>query len=213
MSVWVLIFGLRKDLRKEMIFGSLLGLPFGLTEFLFIPEYWNPPTLFNLVEKIGFSIEGLCFSFIVAGIASVIYEAVDRKKTVAIRSSRKLNIIPFVLLIAVFIGLEFIFPDKTIYNAAIASIIAALVMAIRRRDLIMQIVVSAIVFTILYFLLFLVFNRLFPEFVSTIYVLENFWGIMVLGVPLEEIMFAFSLGACWSVFYEYIRGYRTRDLA
>lgn len=195
-----------------MIFGSLLGLPFGLSEFLYVPEYWNPPSLFNLIEKIGFGIESLSFGFFVAGICSVIYEVIDRKKTVKIKSSHKSHIVPYVIIIFMYIILEFVFSTKTIYNLIIALLIGAIIIAFRRKDLIMQIITSGIIFAFLYFFLFTIFNKLFPAFVSLIYSLENFWGISILEVPLEEIVFAFSVGACWSTLFEYIRGYRTRSL-
>jgi len=31
--------------RKLMLWASLLAMPFGLTEPLFVPRYWNPPSL------------------------------------------------------------------------------------------------------------------------------------------------------------------------
>ncbi|PLX21276.1 hypothetical protein C0584_03055 [Candidatus Parcubacteria bacterium] len=42
-SVWGVIYFYRKDLRKEIVFGSFLGAPFGISEFLYVPEYWTPP--------------------------------------------------------------------------------------------------------------------------------------------------------------------------
>jgi hypothetical protein len=63
-------------------------------------------------------------------------------------------------------------------------------------------------FTVLYFVLFLVVLALYPEFVRRYYTLKNLLGIRVLGVPLEELLFAASGGAVWSVAYEYVHGYR-----
>ncbi|PIN93121.1 hypothetical protein COU56_03855, partial [Candidatus Pacearchaeota archaeon CG10_big_fil_rev_8_21_14_0_10_31_9] len=57
-----------------MFWVSLLTMPFGLTEPLFVPEYWSPPSLFNLAVKTGFDIESLIFCFAVGGIGTVIYE-------------------------------------------------------------------------------------------------------------------------------------------
>ena len=109
--------------------------------------------------------------------------------------------------------MEFIFTDKTVYNAIIALSLSSLIIAIKRKDLIVQMIFGAFFFGIIYFLLLLIFNRLFPEYISITYTLSNLWGIMVWGVPLEEIVISFSGGAAWSTFYEYIKGYRTKDLA
>lgn len=35
----------------------------GFTEPLFVPAYWNPPTLFDLAQRTGFDIESLIFTF------------------------------------------------------------------------------------------------------------------------------------------------------
>lgn len=67
---------------------------------------------------------------------------------------------------------------------------------------------GAAVFTILYLLLFVYFLALYPDFIERYYNLPNISGIRLLGVPIEELMFAASGGAVWSVAYEYFQGYR-----
>ncbi|MDQ7073279.1 MAG: hypothetical protein Q9N32_07220, partial [Gammaproteobacteria bacterium] len=59
---------------------SLFTMPFGLTEPLFVPEYWMPPSLFNLAENTGFDIESLIFCFGIGGIGSVFYNLFTRKR-------------------------------------------------------------------------------------------------------------------------------------
>ena len=54
LALWAIIYLLRKESRKEMLKMSLITMPFGLTEPLFVPEYWFPPSLFNLAIKTGF---------------------------------------------------------------------------------------------------------------------------------------------------------------
>lgn len=46
---------------------SLLTAPFGLTEPLFVPEYWNPPSLFVLEQRTGFDLEIFIFCFGIGG--------------------------------------------------------------------------------------------------------------------------------------------------
>lgn len=36
---------------------------FDLTESIFVPEYWNPPSLFDLAPRTSFDIESLIFCF------------------------------------------------------------------------------------------------------------------------------------------------------
>lgn len=48
----------------------------------------------------------------------------------------------------------------------------------------------------------------YPEFVRRYYNLPNLLGVYVRGVPIEEVLFAATGGAVWSVAYEYVYGYR-----
>src|SRR3989344_3479519 len=73
--IWIIIFIFNKS-RKEMLIVSALTMPFGLTEPFFVPEYWSPPSLFNLAANTGFDIESLIFSFAIGGIGSVLYETI-----------------------------------------------------------------------------------------------------------------------------------------
>ena len=76
--IWAVVyFSLRsKESRKEMLIVSLWTSLLGLTEPFFVPEYWNPPSLFNLALRTGFDIESLLFAFGVGGLAVVIYEGI-----------------------------------------------------------------------------------------------------------------------------------------
>lgn len=47
--------------RNAMLWASLFTMPLGLTEPLFVPRYWNPPSLFDLAQRTGFDIESLIF--------------------------------------------------------------------------------------------------------------------------------------------------------
>lgn len=51
-----------------MIWASVMTMPLGLTEPLFVPAYWNPPSLFNLAQRTGFDIESLIFAFAIGAL-------------------------------------------------------------------------------------------------------------------------------------------------
>ena len=211
--VWLLLYIKRKDLRKEMIFGSLLGVPFGLSEFLFVPEYWNPPSLFNLINKIGFGIESLLFGFCIGGIASILYEFINKKKLKKVRKYKQSDFAPYLIFAILFLGLEIILPEKSIYNLSISLIIMAIIIALLRKDLIKQIMFSGFLFATLYFIFCLTLKLLFEEFLYQYYNLNNLLNIKLLGIPIEEIIFGFAVGAAWSTLYEYIKGYKTKSIS
>lgn len=210
LSVWIIFFVLRKDLRKEMIFGSLLAAPFGLIESLWVPEYWNPPSLFNLMSLHGFGVESLLFFFICGGISAVVFEIFSGERIVKMKGKNKFLFWSYLPAILVFFILDFIFPENTIHILVIALLFASFMVALKRKDLISQMIFGGISFAAIYFLFFFIFSRIYPDYVSSVYSLENMFGIIILGVPLEEILVSFSAGAVWSCFYESIMGYRTK---
>lgn len=50
-----------------MLWQACFTTPFGLTEPLFVPNYWSPPSLFDLARSTGFDIESFIFSFGIGG--------------------------------------------------------------------------------------------------------------------------------------------------
>lgn len=75
MLPWVLVFVVQPALRRPMVWASVLTAPFGLTEPLFVPAYWNPPSLFDLAQRTGFDIESLIFCFAIGGLGVAGYRA------------------------------------------------------------------------------------------------------------------------------------------
>ena|SRR5512146_3137302 len=65
--------------RRVMAGSSVLTMPFGLTEPLFVPRYWNPPSLFDLAQRTGFDVESLIFCFGIGGVGAVLYNIVTRQ--------------------------------------------------------------------------------------------------------------------------------------
>jgi len=90
----------------------------------------------------------------------------------------------------------------------IALAVGAIVVLLIRRDLTLLMCVGAANFTALYFILFAYFLLLYPNFIHNHYNVPNLLGIYVWKVPIEELLFAASGGAVWSVAYEYVQGYR-----
>ena len=61
--VWLFLYWKKPNSRKKMLLVSLATAPLGLTEPLFVPGYWSPPTLFDLARKTGFDLESFLFFF------------------------------------------------------------------------------------------------------------------------------------------------------
>ena len=208
-AAWVACFILGKKYRRHIIWGTVVSAPFALTSLLFIPQYWTPPSLFDLDQRFHVGIEDIVWAGAVGGIASVVGEIALRERLSKVREQRRTHhYAPFVIMGIIFVILAYWHPDKTIYNFVIAFSACAVVVAFVRRDLITLMLVGAAIFTALYFTLFVYFLLLFPEFVQRYYNIPNLIGIYIFGVPIEELLFAATGGAVWSVAYEYLQGYR-----
>jgi len=206
---WVICAFLGKAYRSLMRWGTLIAAPMALTSLLFVPQYWTPPSLFDLDAKIRVGIEDFFWAAAVGGIAAIVGEISLGESLAELRTTRhKRHYAPFVVAAVVFLGLEFGLHWKTMTSTIVALAVCALVLAHLRRNLVVLMLVSATSFTILYFALFLIVLALYPEFVRRYYNLPNLLGVGVLGVPIEELLFAATGGAVWSVAYEYVHGFR-----
>ncbi|MBS3083844.1 hypothetical protein J4423_03500 [Candidatus Pacearchaeota archaeon] len=211
--IWVIIFIFNKG-KKEMLIVSALTMPFGLTEPLFVPEYWSPPSLFNLAFKTGFDIESLIFSFAIGGIGSIIYESIFKSKhkkmsSMEIHHKRhKYHLLSLFSPIIVFMLLFFFTGLNPIYSASLAMLAGGISAMFCRPDLKKKIIYGGVLFLILYFIFFIFFNNVYP------YAVERFWnlsvlsGMLIFKVPLEELIFAFTFGMMWSSVYEHIKWFK-----
>ncbi|MBI2029834.1 hypothetical protein HYT02_05440 [Candidatus Gottesmanbacteria bacterium] len=198
-----------------MLLVSLLTAPLGLTEPFFIPSYWSPPTLFNLAYKIHFDIESIIFSFAVGGITAVIYEAIFKVKRKKLpnhnqhQSRHRIHAIALASPIVSFLLLFLLTPLNVIYCAIIALIIGVIATWYCRPDLLQAMFTGGFLFLIVYFVIFFItFVLLTPGYIQAVWNFSNISGILILGVPVEELLFAGSLGAMWSSIYEHFKWYQ-----
>jgi len=188
-------------------------MPFGFIDFFLAPTYWNPDSLFGLIRKYGVGIESFIFFFVMAGLASVVYEFIWKEKPVKLARAGRSHFWLLFFIPLAYAAMSILFPSKAIYNLMIVGAAGTIVIAYWRKDLRKQIFASAFIFSLLYFGVFILLNFIFKGWVGYFYNLNNTWGILVLGIPLEEIGVAFFVGAFWSVIYEYTKVYRGRKIA
>lgn len=212
MGVWgVIYFSLdTKDKKQEMLVVSLWTSILGLTEPLFVPEYWSPPSLFNLALQTGFDIESLIFSFGIGGIAVISYELIFKTKHEKIgyreQHSRQHRNHLLALFSAPVIFFLFLVTTSInpIYIAVISMTGGGLFSWYCRPDLIKKMITSAIIFLGIYFIYFITLIAAYPGYVEKVWNLKAISGILIFGIPLEELLFALSFGFIWSSVYEHL---------
>ncbi|TSA45809.1 hypothetical protein D4R51_01225 [bacterium] len=213
LAIWSIVyFSLRESgSKKEILQVSLWTSLLGLTEPIFVPAYWNPPSLFDLAQRTGFDIESLIFAFGVGGLAVVVYEWFFKTKHTEMSHMEKMNTrhkYHFWVLSAtpvIFLFLYLFTKLNPIYSTSVALFIGGIATWYCRPDLKVKMFVSGGLFTVGYFLYFLTLIIAFPGYVERVWNLTAISGVLVFGVPLEELMFAFALGFLWSSVYEHIK--------
>ena len=214
--IWTILFTLKSNLRKEMILASIFTMPFGLTEPLFVPKYWNPDTLFNLAKTTGFDIESLIFSFMIGGIGAVLYEMFFKVKHIKITkhemhmAKHKIHHLALSSPAIIFLILFFTIKLNPIYLAIISMFFGALATLYCRPDLKNKIWIGGFLFLLVYFISFLFIILIYPNWVQTTWNLNKILNILILGIPLEELMFAFTFGMLWSSVYEHFKWYKLK---
>lgn len=207
---WTLVYVSASSARRRVIWrSSLITSLFGLTEPIFVPRYWNPPSLFDLAARTGFDIESLIFSFAIGGIGAAGYAWLRRTSLLTMGEDdrrspwHRLHWLavwgPFVL----FVPLALL-PWNPIY-ASIASLLVGAAAAVAcRPDLWRNVVAGSLIFLAIYavFMLGLVWGV--PGYVERVWRLSDLSGVLIAGIPLEELVFGLAFGAYWSGAYEHL---------
>lgn len=224
--------------RHEFWWGSIVCSLLGFTEPLFVPEYWDPP---SILAYYRWDLESFIFCFAIGGISAVapewqplrrFFQAIDRAVWRVVRWS----LAPFrkltgttepphdeviltqeelrrenALLAAVFMG-SFGFMAhaglNVIYDAALACLAMGVYISWRRPRLRWQVWSGGLLFVVVYTVVLIVVGRWYPSFYSDHWNLGALSGIWLFDAPIEEYLFALTLGAFWAPFYEAWRNER-----
>lgn len=219
LAIWLGVFLSKREARKRMLWASLLTMPFGLTEPLFVPGYWNPPSVFDLAQRTGLDIESLIFCFGIGGLGVVLYDVIFRVRHVRMSVAEMHHrhhrfhiwalISPFILFPVLFFATGW----NPIYVGSVSMFLAGLAALWCRPDLKRKIWIGGTIFLLFYFVYFFLLELLNPGYVEKVWNLPALSGILILGVPLEELMFAFTFGMLWSSYYEHLNWYKVKAIA
>ena len=206
---WAILWWWAGTYRSTMWRASLATAPFGLTEPLFVPRYWNPPSLFELAQRTGFDIESVIFCFAIGGVGAVLYNVVSQQYLAPLpaaehehlrhRWHRAALLTPFVAC-ALLYGL----PWNPIYPGIAAMALGAIAAAVCRPDLATKTLVGGLLFLGYYFLFMLGLRWLAPGYIEQVWALQSLSGILVAGIPLEELLYGFAFGMFWTSVYEHL---------
>ena len=194
--------------RHAMVWASVFTTPFGLTEPLFVPEYWSPPSLFDLAISTGFDVESLIFCFGIGGVGAVSYNILTGKlhKPLSMcernHESHRFHLIALASPFVVFLVTYFM-PWNPIYPSILAMFVGAAATVYCRYDLKVKVCVGGALFLIYYAVFLLALEWSAPGYIERVWDLDALSGVIVFSMPLEELLFALGFGMYWSGVYEH----------
>ena len=206
---WTVLFVTRPMLRTRMWWASALTAPFGLTEPLFVPAYWNPPSLFDLAQRTGFDIESLVFSFAIGGLAAAGYRAIAPAAEFRLNhrtrkaANHRWHLAALVSPFGVFLIL-LATPWNPIYAGIGAMLTGAISTLFCRPDLTRSALMGGLLFFTLYLVFLLGLKWLWPGYIDAVWNLPDLVQWRPAGLVLEELLFGFAFGMYWSCVYEHV---------
>ncbi len=205
---WVVLWVGFPAHRRVMVWASVFTTPFGLTEPLFVPEYWNPPSLFNLARTTGFDLESLVFCFGIGGVGAVLYNVLTGARLMPLpdgeralplhRHHHKALVAPFVVF-----PVLFFLPVNPIYPGITAMIVGAVATVLCRPDLKTKTWVGGALFLAYYAAFVIGLEWLSPGYVERVWNLGALSGVLIGPIPIEELAFAVAFGMYWSGVYDH----------
>lgn len=205
---WAMLFVAFPGHRKVMLWSSVFTMPFGLTEPLFVPEYWSPPSLFDLALRTGFDIESLIFCFAIGGVGAVLFNVVSGRRLGAMPEEKRherRHRFHIWAVAAPFLTFPVIYflPWNPIYPGIVAMAVGSAATVACRPDLKRAAAAGGGIF-VAYYLLFLVGLELTaPGYIERVWNLGALTGWTILGLPIEELLFATAFGMYWATVYEH----------
>lgn len=205
---WIGLFIALPRHRRAMVWTSLFTMPFGLAEPIFVPEYWNPPSLFDLAQRTGFDIESLIFCFGIGGVGSVLYNLLTGYVPETMSPEEKhhprhqFHHVVVASPFLVFLALVF-FPWNPIYPGILAMFAGSAATIWCRPDLGTKTWVGGAHFVLYYLVFLLGLKSTAPGYIARVWNLEALLPWRIFGMPVEEFLFAAGFGMYWSGIYEH----------
>lgn len=205
---WFALYLAARAFRSEMLWVSAATSLLGLTEPIFVPEYWNPPSLFDLAQRTGFDLESLIFCFAIGGIGAFGYNALARRELRPMMhgerhaARHRFHHLALSAPFVAFVPLYFL-PWNPIYAGIVALAVGGVANVLCRPDLARNMLLGGALFAGLYAIFMILLIVSVPGYVEQVWNLPALSGIRLGAIPLEELVFGFAFGMYWAGIYEH----------
>ncbi len=215
---WLLLWFMSPRDRTIMLRASLMTTALGLTEPFFVPEYWNPPSLFDFAQRYGFDLESFVFTFAIGGIGVMLYRVLTGWPTLPVgaaeqrRERHRHHRWALLAAPALFVPL-YALPWNPIYAAIAALVCGAIAAVACRPDLLRNTLVGGALFLAFYTLFMLSLVAFAAGYIARVWRVAELMPVRPAGIPIEELLFGVSFGAYWSAVYEHLTWQRVASAA
>lgn len=216
LAIWLFLFWRLKKHRKLMILASIVFTPLGMIfeYILWIKDWWHPLTITG--TKIG--IEDFLLSFTHVTLPTTLYIYVFEKNIQEFDFSKRnilkgfknlILIVPFSLLttLVIFYVLKFNSPFSTLIGLLLGSIYIFL----GRKDLILHSILAGLLLVLVVFSCFWLGISIYPDIINEFWCVGKISNILVLGVPIEDLLFYLGVGMFLGIMYPYLFEFKITD--
>lgn len=193
------------DLRRSSLLSAVVLAPFAVLGAVFVPAYWRPDHLFTFIRGVG--IEDVLFCFACGGVCWIAAAAGS-----GARCAGKLEPGRFLTRFACWAGVALVavlvvsWCGCGILVAVILGFTAGGLLALARAPHAARLALpGAVGFTVVYACVGWLVIAVFPQSAG-FWVGDAIDGQRVLGLPVEELVWAVSFGATWPVVFGYCLG-------
>jgi len=211
--VWLLLYIFGRRTRREQLVISLLFTPIGpLSEILHFYDYWKPASILSFnIGTVSIFIEDLVFAFCIAGIGSVIHEVITGNICFERNypKRRLTSVIIFAIAGAATLSL-FLLGLNSIFAFSVGFLITAFLMISKRKDLFLNSLIGGFALASIMFISYLIVFKMTLNYDEIFKMGWLLYGtpldIRILGIPLTEMIWAFTGGMAIGPFYEFWNG-------
>lgn len=187
--IWVSFFLWRKKLRRKILISSMFTAPLSLTNFVFVPEYWDPQyDYLSVLRVVGLG--DILFCFFIGGAFTSIYQVVFNKGPFETK-----NICPGWVFIppALFVVFLIVDPKVNVMHGVVGCLLIGSLpsLFLMGWKTTRKILLSGLMSVLVYALIFLILWHIFPELAGS-YNMDALSGFTFLQTPIEEYLWIFS---------------------
>ena len=210
---WLILYLIRKDLRKQMIWASMITAIGGL----FCERYWYTQDWVTplTITKTLVGVEDLVLGWGAGGIGAVLYKEIFRKDDYKYIKyhHRQFLILPIIIG---FILADMLFRHFGYFsfyaNLLGFGLIVAVIFSIR-RDLIREAIGGGFLLVVVSLPIYWLTFHFFPGWRESYWNMTNISKLYFLKIPYEDIVWWFLVGMILSIVYDYTHGMKVRKEA